>query len=74
MEWSEFIRIVEIPLLVAMIGGMFKMWRDLSDHQLHVAENYAKKEDIEKSEQKIYKMLERIENKLDKVVESKESK
>ena len=66
MEWSDFVKIVEIPLLIMFAGIVMKMWLDLSKHQLHVAENYAKREDIEKSELKIYTVLERIEQKIDR--------
>jgi ribosome-associated translation inhibitor RaiA len=80
MEWIDFLRIVEWPFIMAMAGILWRLnqkmtdlnstvSQKLSDHQVHVAEQYAKKADVEKTETKIYSVLDRIEKKLDRTLE-----
>lgn len=39
------------PAILGMVGAIIKLWRDFTDHKLHVAENYVKKEDMQEIKQ-----------------------
>lgn len=58
--------------LAALSGFVGWLWRELgsirkaqSDHRTHVAETYVTKVDAERTQDRIYAALERIEKKLD---------
>jgi predicted nucleotide-binding protein (sugar kinase/HSP70/actin superfamily) len=71
MEWTLFVQVVAIPIVGWLVYMVTKTKTDLTDHKIHVAENYVLKEDAEKAETKIYDMLKTVNGKLDRLIERK---
>jgi hypothetical protein len=46
-EYLKLLTYLAGPAIVSMVGAIVTLWRELSRHKLHVAENYLKKTDIE---------------------------
>lgn len=69
MEWLGFVQIIAVPVVAYVIWQMAAIKRDLEVHKLHVAERYMSKDDAEKTETKIYAILDRMNMKLDRIIE-----
>lgn len=89
ITWTQWITIVEIPLLLGLVSIIVKNRRDLqaadtehsrqlllmqnnlADYKLAVAEKYASIAHLQEVEGRMIRWLERVEKKLDLVLEGK---
>lgn len=81
MEFDTLLRVVEV-ILVPIVGGLFwyiqkiqetasaersAIKKDLADLRVHIAEKYISVEAFKGFEDRVYDMLKRMEDKLDKL-------
>jgi hypothetical protein len=69
MEWSLFIEIIAVPIVGYLMYKISNLQKELEDHKLNVAEHYMTKEDSEKAENKIYNILNKMNDKLDRLIQ-----
>lgn len=74
MDWQSIIQVIAVPIVGALAWAIYQLNVKLetvkdeqSDYKVHVAESYVKKTDAKDAFEKFDKILERLEDKIDRL-------
>ena len=66
MDFLFWVKYVSIPALVAIVGALWHIQRQLTAIRIEVAKDYVNREMLREAEERLAKHLEAIEAKIDK--------
>ncbi len=83
INWIQWVTVVEIPLLLALVGVIVKnrldaqrairaMDKDLTDFKLQVADKYASIAHLKDVEERLNRWMEKLDRKLDRILDNRE--